>query len=424
MTLLTTIAFFISTLNGILPADSISLQYCYQKANENYPLARNVALQEQITALNIRIAHTGYFPDISIGGQLNYQSEIPRFNLPGGNAAGISKDQYEASVDVNQPIFNGGAVGIRKELEQAKGRTELHSTEAEMHQIRSQIDQVYFGILLSQQQSQAIGLLIDELKEQLSAIRSQVKNGVLLPSQQHILEAELIKARQDSQDSQSNITAGYQVLSELIGEEVPTSNQLKLPNTTVNYRSLQPQRPEYKQFESRKKVLEQQKELANTQKWPTLSAFGTAAYGRPGLNFMNNNFHDYYTVGLKIKWNFWASQNAGLKQQALTLQEKKIEQNRRSFTHQLNASLDRASARISAIKENIERNKKAVALREQIVQESASQLENGIITATEYVTELTRANQARLSMYMNRIRLAQAKTDYLTTLGRPVDKSK
>ena len=125
---------------------------------------------------------------------------------------------------------------------------------------------------------------------------------------------------------------------------------------------------------------------------------------------------------MKIKWNFWASQNAGLEQQALTIWQQQIGHNSRAFTRQLNASLDRISERISSIRENMERDKKAITLREKIVRESTSQLNNGVITATQYVTELIRATQARLSLYLNRVRLSQAQTEYVTTLGWPIDK--
>ncbi|MCW9707737.1 TolC family protein [Fodinibius salsisoli] len=415
------LTFVFTTFSGGAPADSITLDYCYQQAYENYPKVQNIEFQKKITELNIQIANTGHYPDVSINGRASYQSEVTDFSLPGGGGPpAISKDQYQASVDVTQTIFNGGAVGIQKELEKAKGKQEIYSTEVELHQIRSQIDQVYFGILLSQQQSKTIGLLIANLEEQLSTVRSKVDNGVLLASQQHILEAELIKARQDSVNSHSNVVAGYRVLGELIGEKVATGTKLQLPQQNIDHQSLQPHRSEYDLFESTEETIEQQKRLAGSQKWPSLSAFGTAAYGRPGLNFLNDDFHEYYTVGLKVRWNFWASYNAGEKQQMLQLRQQQVEQNRRSFTRQLHASLNRIQERMRAIEENIERDKKAIALRKKIVEENVSQLNNGAITASQYVTELNRAHQARLSLYINRVRLAQAQSDYLTTLGVPI----
>jgi outer membrane protein TolC len=96
-------------------------------------------------------------------------------------------------------------------------------------------------------------------------------------------------------------------------------------------------------------------------------------------------------------------------------------QNQRSFTKQLQASLDRIREDIIAIRENIDRDREIIELREKVVEESASQLKNGVITATEYVTELTRARQARLSLLTNRIRLIQAQAQYATTLGVPAE---
>lgn len=424
MKLLAVLFLTIGSFQQSVPADSISLEYCYDKAEENYPTAKNIELQEKITELNVRIANTGYFPQLNVNGRASYQSEVTDFSLPGGGGPpGVSKDQYEGSVSVTQKIFNGGAVGIRKEMERAKGEQEIYSTKVELHQVRSQVDQVYFGILLSKQQAEVNSLLIENLQEQLQSVRSKVNNGILLPGQQHILKAELIKAQQDSANIQSNVRANYQVLSEIIGEDVKTSTALTLPEVEIGYQSLQPQRAEYDLFDSTDELLEQQKKLSQTKKLPTISAFGSASYGRPGLNFLNDDFHDYYMVGVKMRWSLFGFLNSSHEKQALQIHQQKVTQNKKAFTRQLEASLDRIRERISSIQENIERDKEIIALRNQVVEESASQLENGVITATDYVTELNRANKAKLSLYINRVQLAEAKIAYLTTMGVPLQKN-
>lgn len=400
------------------PSDSITLEYCYEKAYENYPSTKNIELQRQITDLNVRIANTGYYPDIVVNGKASYQSEVTEFSIPGiSRAPSASKDQYEASLGVTQPVFNGGAVAIRKELERVKGEQEINASRIELHHIRAQVDRVYFGILLSQQQSENIDLLMESLREQISTVRSRVNNGVLLASQLHILEAELLKVQQDSVDAYSNTKAGYLVLSEIIGEEVNVQTALSLPATEVSYQNMQPQRAEYDLFESTRKTIEQQKKLAEANALPGISAFGTAAYGRPGLNFLNDNFHDYYIVGMRLRWNIKDAVNTGRELEVLKIQQQKVSQNQQAFTRQLNATLDRISERIASIRENMDRDQQIIELRKQVVGESASQLENGVITATEYVTELNRASQAQLSLFINRIQLAKAQTEYKTALG-------
>ena len=419
-TLLASLLIF--SLYQSVPADSITLKYCYQQAEEYYPTAKNMELQDRITELNIRIANTGYYPQVSVNGRVSYQSEVTEFGIQGGGGSpAVSKDQYEASIQVNQNIFNGGVVGIRKELELAKGNQEVISTEVELHRVRSQIDQVYFGILLSQQQKKTTELLITDLEERLNSVRSKVENGVLLRSQQLILKAELIKARQDSATVMSNIKSGYAVLGDLIGEDIPTSTRIILPEPAFEMSMARLSRPELALFESNSNTIEQQKKLAQTKKLPSISAFGTAAFGRPGLNFLNDDFHDYYMVGLRIKWNFMDFLNSGVEEEILSIRQKTIRQNEESFNLQLNAQFSGIIERIKAIEENIIRDKEIIEIREEVVAESVNQLENGMITATEYITELTNANRARLSLFTNRIKLIQAQAEYRTAKGLEIE---
>ena len=407
---------------SVSPADSISLNYCYEQAKENYPVAKNMALQQQIADLNIRIVNTGNYPQVSLNGKASYQSEVTEFGLPGGGGPpAVSKDQFEASLQVNQNIYNGGATGIRKSLEKEKGLQEVLSTKAELYQIRNQIDQVYFGILLSQKQKQAAELLITDLQERLNSVRSKVENGILLRSQQLILEAELIKARQDSASVMSNIKTGYSVLGTIIGEEISVSTNLMLPDLAQEAEMPEPDRPELALFESSLRSIEQQKKLAQSKKVPGVSAFGTAAYGRPGLNFLNDDFHDYYIVGLRLRWNFMDFLNSDEEVKALNIRQKTVKHQEASFTLQLEAQLSKIHERIRVLEENISRDKEIITIREEVVTESANQLENGVITATEYITELTNANRARLSLFTNQIKLIQARAEYRTAMGLEIE---
>jgi len=401
--------------------DTLTLEYCYSRIQDHYPIAKKIELQNKITELNKKIANTGSYPQFNFGATATYQSEVTSF--PGGGqipGPELSKDQYKATVDVSQSIYNGGSVGIRKNLEDVRGQQQQQSTRVQLHQLKEQVNQVYFGILLARQQLQTTGILLKTLQTQINDVKSKVKNGVLLPNQQYILQAELIKAEQDSTEIQSNIQSGFDVLGQLIGQEVNPQTTLKTPEAEPAYQDqngLTKLRPEFGLFEANRKALNYQKELAQTNKIPSVAAFGTAAYGRPGFNVFENDLHPYYIIGLRLQWSLWGAKNASSKQQVYDLQQKSITEEERAFEKQLRASLGKIREQIEALKKQIQRDQKIIGLRKKVVAVAASQMKNGSATATEYITELNKETQARMAMMMHKTKLTQAKIEYETTLG-------
>jgi len=405
------------------PPDSLSLEYCYSQIESEYPLARQIDLQQQITDLNKRIANTASYPQLNFGVSASYQSEVAELQFPSNmpfSGPDLSKDQYKATMEVSQSIYNGGAVGIKKKLKDIEGQAQQKSTQIQLHKIKEQVNEVYFGILLAQQQLQIVGTMLESLRAQLKSVHSKVKNGVLLADQQHILEAELVKAQQDSAEINSNIQSGYEVLGELIDEQVSSGTSLALPDYQVpadQQDSLVQLRPEFSLYKTNRRALDYQKELAQTNKWPSLSAFGTAAYGRPGFNVFENDLHPYYIVGLQVKWNLWGAKNAAIQQKVFSMQQKNIQQEERAFERQLRASLIKIRQRMESLQDQITRDQQIIDLRQKVVKSVSSQMKNGAATATEYITELNKATQARLSMQMHKTELIRAKVDYHTTLG-------
>ena len=406
------------------PPDTLSLEYCYSRVEDHYPIANKIELQKQITNLNKKITNTASYPQLNFGASATYRSEVTEFQVSSGAGRTVgpdlSKDQYEAALDITQTIYNRGAIGIKKGLEQVRGEQQQESIKVQLQKIREQVNSVYFGILLAKKQLDIISTVSENLKAQIKSVRSKVENGAVLPTQQYILEAERIKITQDSTEIDANIRSAYTVLGQLIGEELTSDIPLMIPerNTITQNREASIQfRPEFDVFESNRQALEYQKELAQTKKIPSLSAFGTAAYGRPGFNFFENDLHGYYLVGLKLQWNFWGALNAGTRQEVYNLSQKSIKEEEKAFERQLKADLSKIKEEIASLESRIRKDDEIITLREKVVEVVSSQLENGTATATEYITELNKATQARLSMMMHRIKLAQAKVEYETALG-------
>jgi len=418
--------FFLSDISkgfaGILQdayTDSLSLEYCYNRIEQTYPLVDQLKMEEQISELNQRVIRTGNLPQLTFSGQVSYQSEIPEVDIPIPNAQSVtmSKDQYSVSLDIAQKIFDGGRIRKREDIADAQSRENRSETEIDLFVVRQQLNRVYFSILLSKRQLKNNNTLIEDLTEQLKKIRSQVENGVLLPGQKFILEAELLRIRQDSTTIMANIRAGYDMLGELISEEVPADRELVLPGINLSEYTVSKKRPEYRLFDSKRTTIERMKEMEQTHIFPTLSAFGTTAWANPGLNIFDDSFNVHYLVGMRLQWNFWNAVNTGDNKAVLKIRQSKIEREEESFTRQMRTELDKIKRTIEALEMNLEKDREIISLRKRVVEEQASKLENGVVTSTEYITELNNLSRARLTLMLRQVQLSQQKIDYITTLG-------
>lgn len=399
--------------------DTLTLAYCHKLVDETYPLAEQFELQQKITDLNKKIIRTGNLPQFNVDAKTTYQTEIPEVDIPfqGAESVTMSKDQYSLGLDIHQNIYDGGRVGKKQIIEEAIEKEQNAQTRVDLHQVKLQLNQVYFSILLSKQQMNNNQTLIEDLKEQLHQIQSKVNNGVLLPSQKYIIEAELLRIKQDSVVIASNIRAGYEIVAELINQELTGQPPLKVPDINLAAYRMSKLRPEYEFFENQRSLLQKKLKLEKVNKLPTISAFGTAAYANPGLDTFDDSFNPHLFFGVSLKWNFWDAFNTDRHKIIIQYQKKQIDTRADTFSKQLRTELDAISNRIDAIEENVSRDQQIIELHNKVVSEQSSQLKNGVITSTEYIIELNKLSRARVALLLRRVQLVQQKIDYITKIG-------
>ena len=401
--------------------NSFSLSEAYDKIQSDYPVAEKIEIQRRITEFNLKIRQSGLYPNIMVNASTSYQSDVTEvpFAAPGTTPPTFSKDHYNFSVDITQPIFDGGRVNALKKIEQKTEEVGLASIEIELHKIRTQVDQVFFGILLLKKQILSLNLLIEDIESQLKLVTARVENGILLPGNELSLKAELLKVTQQHLETSESLKSGYQILGELVGVDLASEPELIVTNTELGDESGwdAKSRAEYRLLDSRKDILENQKGLLDTDKLPVLSAFAKTAYGRPGLNAFDDDLQLFWVVGFKAQWNFRNWRNSEKRKEVLSLEQKNIEADEDAFRRQLNSSLMQTKNRIKVLEQQIQLDKEVLELREQVVVEKKSLLDEGVITSTEWLIELNEEHRARLNLEIHEVQLAQAKIEYQTQKG-------
>ncbi len=400
--------------------DTLTLAGCQQLAIENYPLIKQKDLLSAAADLRLKNLNTSYFPQLSLNGQATYQSavtEIPKFS-PLITITPNNKDQYKLTLDLNQSIWDGGQTSSQKKLEVSSLEADKMSVDVELAKIKDRVNQLFFNILLVQQNQKIILNLQNDLQSKLSKIKAGIKNEVQLQSNADVLQAELIKTEQQLIELDNTKTTALNMLSEYLNRTLPVGTVFKLPETDEGAVVYDNKRLEMQLFDIQMNKLEVSKKLSTTRIMPRFNAFGQGGYGRPGFNLLSNDFDFFYIVGAKLSWNISGFYQTAREKKIIDIQKNLLDVQKQTFDKNLKLSSQKDLSDITKFQQLIDKDNEIVALRQNITHASSVQLENGIITATEYVTELDAEIQAKLNIELHKLQLQMAKINYLNAMGK------
>lgn len=398
---------------------TLSLDSCYSKAIANYPLIKQKALQVAIYDLKIKNIKTNYYPQLNLNAQATYQSDVTTLpiKIPGMEIPSLANDQYKASLDISQTIYDGGASSVQKKIENISLQLDQENINLETYKVKLQINSIFFNILVLKENKALLLSMKEEIQSKLKKIEAGIKNGAILESNANQLKAEVIKIDQQITELDAGIKASLKMLGDYLNTELPDDTKLIAPEITSTAKGYDNNRIEKNVFKLQIEKLNTSKSFYKVKTSPKLSSFGQFGYGRPGLNMLSNEFNPYFLVGLKFNWNIWDWNQNSREKQILDLQSNLIKTQEETFNKNLTIVLVKNIADIDKYDELIAQDNQIIELRKKIVETAASQLENGIITATEYLTEMNASTQALLNLKTHQIQQVKARVDYLINKG-------
>ena len=376
-------------------AQTLTLEECYDLAKQNYPLLKRHDLIAKTKEYNLQNAAKGWLPQIQIVGQATYQNDVIQFpiQLPNMTIEPVSKDQYKVYADVQQNIYDGGMIANQKKMATINSEIELQKTEVETDQLEMRINQIYFGILQTNEQLQQTELTKADLSNGLKKAEAQLENGVIFRSNVDVLKAQLVNIDQKQIELQSMKKSFVQMLSLFIQKNIDENATLVKPEKILIQD--ENKRAELKLFDLQKLGLEQQKANINSKNYPKLGAFFQGGYGKPGFNMLKNEFDLFYIGGLRLNIpisGFYTRKNdlalVTIQQQEIEIQKENFIFNQQFQTIQNNNDLEK-------IQQLINKDNELVELRESIRNASLAQLENGVITTNDYLREVNELDRAK-----------------------------
>ena len=399
-----TILLLLTLFTGLWNAqETLTLEETYALAKQNYPLIKRHDLIAKTKQYNIENASKGWLPQINVIGQATYQNEVIQLpiSLPNMTIEPLSKDQYKVFADVQQTIYDGGMIANQKKMAEINSEIEMQKTEVETDKLEERINQIYFGALQMDEQIQQVALTRTDIQNALTKAEAQLKYGVILRSNVDVLKAQLINLEQKQIELQTVKKIFLDMLSVFINRNLDENTQLQKPERILVEN--QNNRPELKLFDLQKQALEQQKSIINSKNLPKLGLFGQGGYGKPGFNMLKNEFDLFYIGGVRLNIpisGFYTKKNdlalLDIQQQEVEVQRENFLFNQQFQTLQNNNELDK-------IQKLIDKDSELIALRESIKKASLAQLENGVITTSDYLREVNELDRARNQKILHEI---------------------
>jgi outer membrane protein TolC len=393
---------------------SLTLEDCYALANKNYPLAKQIGLLQQKSDYEVNALQVGKLPKIDLIAQGSYQNQVT--TIPNPVLEPVNKDQYRASFDVNQLIYNGGLINATTKLKEAQTKTQQQQVEVSLYQIKTRINQLFFSILLLQERKEILIFKQEQLFSKIREVKAGIKFGAILPASEKVLEAENLKIKQQLSEIQFDKKRFFENLSSLTSTIVPETTMLKEPIIITDETS-QNNRPELKYFELQDQQIEASKTVVSKNNLPKINAFGIAGYGNPGLNMVDNSFQPILMVGLRANWNVFDWNKSKAEKDALTVSSQIIATEKETFLLNNSLQMQEMDNEIMKSQEIIKTDTEIISLREYVEKSANSQLKNGVITTSEYLVEFTNLYEARTNKKLHEIQLALARANYQVSKG-------
>ena len=194
-----------------LTAQGQTLEECWQAAEKNYPLIRQYGLIEKTTALTVANIQKGWLPQVSAQAQATYQSDVTAWpdemktmmTGMGIDMKGLKKDQYRVGIDVQQTVYDGGAISSQKQIARSQGKVQEAQTEVNLYAVRRRVNELYFSLLMLEEQM----LLNRDLQELLAGnerkLQAMVKGGTAAESDWQNVRAERLNVVQQATSLES-----------------------------------------------------------------------------------------------------------------------------------------------------------------------------------------------------------------------------
>ena len=401
------------TVASVAGAQEVTLDSCRHWARENYPLVEQYRLVEQSVEYSLANASRAWLPQVRLSAQATWQTDAARFpdqmntmlTAMGTELEGIRQDQYKVAVDVQQNLWDGGRNEAERRIAQAQAEADRKTADVDLYALEGRVDNLFFGILLLEEQRRQTEERIALLEENLRRCRVMAANEMLMQSDVDAVDVEILTARQQLEQIRHSCAAYREMLSLMTGRSL---GELSMPAKTAS--NLQPSnRPEVQLINAKINQVAAQESLVRSASMPQVALFAQGWYGYPGLNMFENMQNGDWSlnaiVGIRLAWNISAyyTQKNNLDRLHNTQQQLRVQRDVVEFNRRLQRS--QQDGEIARLRRAVEDDARIIGLRHSVREAAETKHKEGVITTTELLRAITDESTAQSMQSLHRIEL-------------------
>lgn len=403
-----------------------TLEACQQAAEHNYPLIRQYGLIEKTTAVTESNLRKGWLPQLSATAQATYQSAVTAFpddmqslyQQMGITMEGLERDQYRVGIDVQQTVYDGGNIKSQKEIARLQGELHSRQNEVTMYNVRRRVNEMYFSLLLVDEQIQLNADLQTVLEGNEKKLAAMLKGGTASESDWQNVKAERLNVVQKMTGLKSQRTALVRMLSTFCAMEV---NRLVKPEIPENTGSTVNLRPELKTIDAQLRLADAKEKALDATLMPRLGVFAQGYYGYPGYNMFEDMTGRKLSwngiIGARLTWNIGALYSRKNDKAKLQAERETAEANRERFLLDNKMEQIQQNENISRYRQLMIDDEEIISLRSSIRKAAESKLAHGIIDVNDLVREINSENKARVEQCIHEIEMLKEIYNLKITTG-------
>ncbi|MEA4936123.1 MAG: TolC family protein [Paludibacter sp.] len=407
----------------LVPAQSLTLDSCLSKALSRYPLVKQYGLIEKTTEYNLSNANRAWLPQFSLSAKASYQSDVTKIPDALGDILSklsgrpvtfesLSRDQYQAVIDMQQTIWDGGMTAARKKAIKSSAEVEKQKLTVDLYSLNDRITQLYFGIMLIDGQLRQNKLLQDELAKNYKRVQAGIENGIAQSSDADRVKMEQMKAVQRETELEALNLSYRQMLGVFTGYEISSGTQLERPDFPAVIENAENNRPELLFFDAQQKALDAQDAGVKAAVLPKIGLFAQGGYANPALNMFDPGFNPFYIAGVRFNWNLSELYNKKDNLSKTDMGRKSVEVQKETFLFNNDLVGKQQRNEIERLKSVMKSDDIIIGLQKNIKDAAEVKYVNGTITVNDLLTEVTAESMAEQTRFLHEIQLYMAMYQY------------